>query len=456
MTSEVKAGLLTVVAIAMLLYAVYFLSGGLVRDRGYEIIVRVANAGGVIVAAQVQMAGIDVGQVAQLRLNRFNQAEIVLRIRSGVSIPTGSRFSLATAGLLGQPFVTITPGPADAPPMAPGTVIAGELPITIEDLFARVTSVATRAEEALKNLNRLIGDPQLAEGLSETVRNAKDATAAIRQAAEHVQRIADNVERTTRTLDRSISSDVPAIAKELRAMSTDLAAAAHDVRSIVHDVAADGRTASQVKETIGAIQRTAQRIEKMANDLSGVINEQEVRSVRGSIAEVQSAVTEARQAVGEARGLITRASTVVDRVGRILPERLDIPDFRTSYRLEYEIYYASRVGHDVAFTLLPGARRQYIFSWRDIGQTGRLGLQVGNRLDDYLTFRWGLIDSQVGVGLDYQPARASLYSVDLYNFNQITLNVYAHYFLQPEYGISFRLTNLFQTPGLGIGYFRRF
>jgi ABC-type transporter Mla subunit MlaD len=357
---------------------------------------------------------------------------------------------------LGQPFVTITPGPADNPPMAPGTVIAGETPFTIEDLFARVTAVATRAEEALKNVNRLIGDPELAAGLSETVRNAKEATAAVRETAEHVQRIADNVERTTRTLDKSVSTEVPAIAKELRAMSADLAAAAHDIREMVHDVAADGRTAAQVKDTIGAIQRTAQRIEKMANDLSGVINEQEVRSVRGSIAEAQSAVTEARQAIGEARGLIGRASTVVDRVGRVLPDKLEIPDFRNSYRLEYEIYYTSRIGHDITFTLLPGAKRQYVLTWRDIGQTARLGLQIGNRLDDTLTLRWGLIDSQVGVGLDYQPAPASLYSVDLYNLNQITMNVYARYFLAPEHGISLRVSNLLQTPTVGLGYFRRF
>lgn len=456
MTSEVKAGLLTVVAIALLLYAVYFLSGGIVRDRGYEIIVRVPNAGGLIVGAQVQMAGIDVGQVSQLRLNRFNQAEIVLRIRSGISIPTSSRFSLATAGLLGQPFVTITPGPPDAPPMAPGTIIAGEPPFTVEDLLARVTAVATRAEEALKNLNQLIGDPQLAAGLSETVRNARDATAAVREAAEQVREITRSVERTTRALDRSVSNDVPAIARELRAMSTDLAEAAHDVRTMVRDVAADGRTASQVRDTIGAIQRTANRIEKMASDLSGVINEQELRSVRGSIAEAQSAISEARAAVGEARGLINRASTVVDRVGRLLPERLDIPDFRTSYRLEYEIYYTSRIGHDVTFTLLPNAPRQYTFQWRDIGQTGRLGLQIGNRLDEYLTLRWGLIDSQVGAALDYRPAPASIYSVELYNLNQLTLNFYARYFLQPDYGISLRVTNVLQTTTLGIGYFRRF
>ncbi len=455
MTSEVKTGAFIVGALVLLFVAVSFL-GGLVRDQGYEIIVRVTNAGGLIKDAQVLMAGIDVGRVTDLRLNRFNQAEIVLRIRSGVSIPTGSRFSLATQGLLGQPYVTISPGPPGAPPMPPGSVIAGEPPFTVEDLYARVTAVALRAEETLTNLNRLIGDPALARDLSETVHNAKEATDVVRQAAEHVREIAVNVERTTRVLDRSVSSDVPAIAKELRGMSGDLAEAAREVRALVHDVAADGRTAAQVRDTIGAIQHTTQRIEKMANDLSGVINEQEVRSVRSSITEAQSAVTEARQAVGEARGLISRANTVIDRVGRLLPDRLELPGIRSSYRLEYEIYYASRVGNDVTFTLLPDAPRRYIFSWRDIGQTNRLGLQIGNQLNTALTVRWGLIDSQVGVGLDYRASPSTIYSADLYNLNQITLNLYAHYFLQNDYGISLRASSILQNPILGIGYFRRF
>ncbi|MBI3998085.1 MAG: MCE family protein [Armatimonadetes bacterium] len=459
MTLETKAGLITVLGIAAVLVAVFFLRGGVTfRERGYPIYVIVTNATGVTVGAPVQMAGIEIGRVQRLDLTAERKARITVLVRYDRSIPTGSRFAIATSGLLGDRFITITPGPTDAPPIPPNTTVIGADPFTVEQLFDRVVAVARQAEDALANINRLIGDPQLGAGLSEAIRNARETTVVMRQVAE-------NVERTTRTLDRTLAGEVPQIAGQLRDMAADLADAAREVRTLARDVAGDGQTSRQIRDTVGALQRASQGMDKMVRDLQGVINEPQVRAVRASLAEAQTAISEARQAVGEvrqgvgeARAVIKRADQVVDRVGRIVPERIELPDLRTSYRLEYELWYGGgRVGHDVIFTLLPDAPRRYIFAWRDLGGANRFGLQVGQRLENApMILRYGLIDSQPGVGLDYGMAPGPVYSVDLSNINQLTLNVYAHYFAQRDWGISLRATNLLLQPTFGFGYFRRF
>ncbi len=459
MTVETKAGIVTLLGIVALMVSLFFLRGGItIREGGYDLRMQVANAQGIRVGRPVQMAGIVVGQVKRLGLTPDRRAEITLRIREGVTIPTGSRFATVTEGVLGDRFIAILPGPPEAPSIPPESVVVGTDPFTLEQLFDRIAGVARRAEETLTSINRLVSDPDLGRGIGETVRNARDATAVMRQAAE-------NVERMTRALDRSVGSEVPVIARELRSMATDLAGTAREIRRMVQDVAADGQTSKQIRETIGAVQRAAQRIDKMAEALSGVINEQQVRSVKASLAEAQSAITEARQGVSEirqgvaeARAAVGRASGVVDRVNRIIPERLDLPGFRGSYRLEYELWYAgTRAGHDVRFTVLPDAPRRYIFTWRDLGAGNRIGLQIGDRLQESpLTFRYGLIDGQVGVGLDYGVGPSPVYSLDLFNVNQLTLNIYASYFLSGEYGITLRGQNLLNQPTFGIGVFRRF
>jgi len=48
------------------------------------------------------------------------------------------------------------------------------------------------------------------------------------------------------------------------------------------------------------------------------------------------------------------------------------------------------------------------------------------------------------------------YAADLYNINQITLNLYARYAIRPEYGITLRAQSLFHQPTLGLGLYRRF
>ncbi len=451
MSMETRAGIVTLLGIVALVGSIVFLRGGFwTREGGYALHMRVANAAGLTLGAPVQMAGIEIGRVRRLGLTPESKADILLVIRQGVAIPEGSRFSITSAGLLGDRLVAVFPGPPGAPALAPGSVVAGVEPLTTDELFERVLEVAKRAEEALSSVHRLIGDPALAEGLRETVRSARAASDRMARAAEHV-------ERTTRTLDRTVAGEVPEIARRLRVVAEELAASAGDVRTMIRQVAADGRTAEQVRGAVSSIQKAAQGIEKMVGDLSGVVNEQEVRAVRASLAEARTAITDARLAVGEARSVIGRADRVVERVGRVLPERLELPDLRSTYRLEYAIWHdGTRLGHDVSFTLLPDASRSYLFTWREVGGANRIGLQVGSRLDERTLFRYGLIDSHLGVGMDYRASPSISYAADLYNISDISLNLYAHYHLRPDYGITLRVRSLFSQPTVGVGMFKRF
>ncbi|MDR7523110.1 MAG: MlaD family protein [Armatimonadota bacterium] len=458
MSLEVKAALSGILIVVLLFLSIAFLRGKLdFRDRTYEIRVRVVNAGGMQRGAPVLMAGIKIGEVRWLDLTAHQQAEITLRIDEDRKIPRGSRFVIGTQGLLGDRFIAITPGPADAPPMEPGEIIAGEDPFTVEALFDRVVSVARRAEDLLANLNRLISDPGLAREVSETVRHARDATLVMRRAAENVEHITQTIERSTRVLDRTMAAEVPAIARQLHTMATELAAAAGDVRGLVGDLAAGGQTAQQIRSTVASIERAAQGIEKMVRDLQGVVNEQEVGALRASLAEARSAITEARQAVGEGRAVIGRADAVVQRVQRLIPERLDLPGLTAPVRLEYGLWYdGQRLGQDVTLTLQPEAARSFIFMLREAGGANRVGLQVGSRLDASWSVRYGLIDSHLGVGLDYRASPSMLYMMDLYNINQLTANVYLRYALTPDYGLTLRAVDLLRTTTLGVGLSRRF
>jgi phospholipid/cholesterol/gamma-HCH transport system substrate-binding protein len=451
MSTEARVGLVALLGIAVLAGVVVFLRGGAgFRDRGYDLNVVVRNAGGIAVGAPVQMAGIQVGRVTGMEFTPERRARITVRIRAGVTIPSGSRFAIATLGLLGDRFIAIVPELEDRPPLPPGATVEGADPFTVEELYDRVVAVAASAQEALANINRLIGEPALAGVLGETVRNARDATAVIRQAAA-------NVERTTQALDRAVGTDMPQIAAVMRTMASDLAGSAGAVREIVQDVAAGGQTAAQVRAAIASIERAAAGIEKMVRDLSGLINEGEVRAVRESLAEARGAITEARQAVGEVRAAVGRADRVVERVGRILPERLELPDLRTTARVEYGLWYdGQRLGHDVSLVLQPEAPTSYIFMLREAGGANRVGLQIGNRLDERLTLRYGVIDSYLGVGLDYRASPSLDYAVDLYNIGRISLNVSLRYAITRDYALSLRAHSLFNEPTFGVGVIRRF
>ncbi|MDR7417948.1 MAG: MlaD family protein [Armatimonadota bacterium] len=451
MTQETRAGLVAVLFVVALVGSILFLRGGVdFRDRGYDLYVVASNAGGVAVGAPIHMAGVEIGRVSHVELTPDYRAQITVRIRPQYRVPIGSRFAIGSAGLLGDRFIVISPEPGDVPSLEPGTIVTATAPFTLDELVDRVVAVARRAEDALISINRLVGDPEFAAAVSQTVRNARDATEIVRRAAE-------NVERTTRTLDRTMSRDLPAIAAQIRIMSAELAGAAAEARGLVRDVAADGETARQIRLTIAAIQRASAGVDKMVRDLQGLINETEVAQVRASLDEARRAITEARQAVGEGRALIGRADQTVQRIQQVIPEKIELPSVRNAARLEYGLWYdGRRLGNDVLLTLQPESPTNFLLSLREFGGVTRWGIQVSNAVGDRMRVRYGLIDSNLGVGLDYRASPQFSYAADLYNINQVTLNVYVRYALNPNYGLSLRGLSLLNQPTLGIGAYYRF
>jgi phospholipid/cholesterol/gamma-HCH transport system substrate-binding protein len=451
MSQELRAGVVAVLFVAALVGFILFLRGGAgFRDDRYEIHIVAPNAGGITQGASVQMAGVEIGQVDRVELTPDRQAQITARIRRQYTIPVGSRFSIGSSGLLGNRFIAISPEPGDVPALEPGAVVNAVAPVSLDEVVDRVVAVARRAEEALVNINRLVGDPALGAAVSETVRNARDATAVVRRAAEHV-------EHTTRVLDRAISGEVPAIAGHLRQAAAELARASADVRTVVRDVAAEGQTARQIRQAVGSIQRAADGIERMVRDLQGLVNEREVQRVRASLDEARQAITEVREAVGEGRALIGRANQTVQRIQQVIPERLELPSVRHAARLEYGLWYdGQRLGHDVLLTLQPEAPTQFLITLREYSGSTRFGLQVSNPLGDRLRIRYGLIDANLGVGLDYRASPQISYGLDVSNINQVAVNLLLRYAITPSYGLTLRGQNLLSQPTVGIGAYYRF
>jgi phospholipid/cholesterol/gamma-HCH transport system substrate-binding protein len=451
MSQETRAGIVAVLFIAALVGFILFLRGGAgFRDSRYEIHIIAPNAGGITQGASVQMAGVEIGQVDRVELTPDRQAQITARIKRQYSIPIGSRFAIGSSGLLGNRFIAISPEPGDVPALEPGSVVNAAPPVSLDEIVDRVVAVARRAEEALVNINRIVGDPALSAALAETVRNARDATAAVRRAA-------GTVEHTTRVLDRTISGEVPAIAEQLRRAATELAGAAGEVRVVVRDVASGGETALRVRQAVGSMQRAADGIEKMVRDLQGLVNEQEVQRARASLDEARQAVTEARAAIGEGRALIGRANQTVQRIQQVIPEKLELPSVRNAARLEYGLWYdGQRLGHDVLLTLQPDAPTQFLVTLREYAGSTRFGLQVSNPLGDRLRIRYGLIDANLGVGLDYRASPQISYAFEVSNINQVALNLLLRYAVNPSYGLTLRGQNLLTQPTVGIGAYYRF
>jgi phospholipid/cholesterol/gamma-HCH transport system substrate-binding protein len=135
--AEVAAGAFLIACIAVLGYLSISIGGlRLGQSDVYELRARFSNVGDLKPRAPVKIAGVTVGRVETIRLADY-MAEIRLRLDRDIVLPKDTIASVATAGLLGDAYVALSPGSSDAN-LGPGDLITRTEPaLNVADIIGR-------------------------------------------------------------------------------------------------------------------------------------------------------------------------------------------------------------------------------------------------------------------------------------------------------------------------------
>lgn len=110
----------------------------LMGDNYYTLSARFESAAGLKPGSNIEIAGVPVGQVESISLEPIMQiADVKLKIEKGVSIGSESIASIKTSGLIGDKYITITPGGSDEPIEPGGYIEETESALDVEDLVSK-------------------------------------------------------------------------------------------------------------------------------------------------------------------------------------------------------------------------------------------------------------------------------------------------------------------------------
>ena len=126
-------GFLALGWLAMQLGEVSWLTGA----KSYTLNAEFNNISGVKLGADIQISGVTVGKVRQLRLNEDNLAMVAMQIDKGVKVPVDSIASVKSQGIIGDKFIQITLG-GDETLYQPGeTIVDTESAVDLESLISK-------------------------------------------------------------------------------------------------------------------------------------------------------------------------------------------------------------------------------------------------------------------------------------------------------------------------------
>jgi len=137
---ELSVGIFVLLGIAAIAYlTIQIGTGSLITGDTYPLEARFSNTGGLHTGSSVLLSGVTVGRVEAVRMDPSDYSAIVtLRVVSGVRLPTDSMASVKTAGLIGDKYISLSPG-ADENYMTPWTRITMTEPaIDLESLIGKM------------------------------------------------------------------------------------------------------------------------------------------------------------------------------------------------------------------------------------------------------------------------------------------------------------------------------
>ncbi|MHB8882798.1 MAG: outer membrane lipid asymmetry maintenance protein MlaD [Thermodesulfovibrionales bacterium] len=107
-------------------------------DDYYTIHAGFGSVSGLRVGNPVEIDGIEVGRVDQMRIDQENQIALVtLKIRKDIKVYDDASASIRTAGLIGDKFVKIEPGGSGELLKPGGKITETTSPMDIEDLISK-------------------------------------------------------------------------------------------------------------------------------------------------------------------------------------------------------------------------------------------------------------------------------------------------------------------------------
>jgi phospholipid/cholesterol/gamma-HCH transport system substrate-binding protein len=105
--------------------------------RSYMLNAEFNNVSGVKVGADVQIAGVTVGKVRQLRLSEDQMAVVSMQLNKGVVVPVDSIASVKSQGIIGDKYIQISLGGDESVYKPEETVVDTESSVDIESLISK-------------------------------------------------------------------------------------------------------------------------------------------------------------------------------------------------------------------------------------------------------------------------------------------------------------------------------
>jgi len=211
-STELKVGFFALFVLAILTFMT-FKVGGLewAKARGYTLHAYFRNTAGLDEKTRVKISGVDAGIVDSVTLSD-GKAKVTLLMDPEVKIFRNATASIKMSGLLGDKYLDIRTGTADAGILKDGDTISNVTELVDFDALAKnLSTVSEKFTVLAESINDVIGTDEAKDSLSQTIVNLREITSDLRETIsvnDHKLRsVLDNINDLTASINSLIEDN---------------------------------------------------------------------------------------------------------------------------------------------------------------------------------------------------------------------------------------------------------
>lgn len=374
--------------------------------KGYTVHAYIKDASGIAKHSRVAIAGIPVGQIEDIRLEK-GLARVDIRVNPDVKLHQSARLGVKSASLLGENIIVLTEGVGE-PDKKDGDEIE-TLPDarSVEDLKETVGRIADLVEKVARQVAASIGSEEGGRNMTAILKNLAEATEAINLTVRENRTV---IHDTLTNVNQITASSGPELQKILL-----------NVRVITEDVKELLAAQSGKEGQPGELRSTAERINRASKSLESALTH--VDNIAGRVDRGEGTIgrlTKDEALINEVQGVAEGVNDYVDglrRLQTIVGLRSDYNFLANTIKSYVELRLQPREDKYYVIELINDPRGKTSFTQTDTDTTNpndpahyrtvtttttdafRFTIQFARRIGPF-TGRFGIKESTGGVGLD--------------------------------------------------------
>ena len=315
-SSEIWVGIFVVIGIVLLaLLTMKVEKFQIGKERGYLVNILFDSAAGLDRSAEVRVAGVHVGNVEKVILEK-GRAKVTFRVPPQIVLYKDSKAYLKSEGFLGEKYVEISPGTPGFPKVEPdGEIVQGEPPTDIEQMLSRMGAIREDIKEIAKPIGDLLKsvDPKKVERMVDNLNTfsneltgmSKDAKETIQKAKEafsRVEEIGDKVKKGEGTLGKLVTDET----------------VYQDAKRTVETAREAAESAKQAVDTLKTL---SEQIEKGEGTLGKLIKDETLyNDAIGLVQSTKETMQSAKEAVETVKGIAEKVEKGEGTLGKLVSD----------------------------------------------------------------------------------------------------------------------------------------